>query len=148
MAGERGKKYYLVDAALLPEIYLRVTRAKELLETGEAATVAEAVGRAGVSRSAFYKYKDGVSPFQDFSRSKIVTFHILLRDQAGVLSSVLAIFAETSANILTINQSIPINGAAVVTISADTGNMRTGMSEFLQVLGAVPGVIKIEIPAG
>ena len=148
MARERERKYYLVDAALLPETYLKVTKAKELLETGEAATVAEAVGRAGVSRSAFYKYKDAVSLFRDFSGRDIVTFHVLLRDKTGVLSSVLAVFAEAAANILTINQSIPINGAAVVTISAETGDMAVGMDAFLRRLGAEPGVIKIEILAG
>jgi len=148
MAREKEKKYYLVDADLLPEIFLKVVTAKALLETGEADTVAKAVSRVGISRSAFYKYKDAVSPFRDFSSRDIVTFHVLLRDKSGVLSAVLAIFAEMSANILTINQSIPINGAAVVAISAETGDMRVGMDEFMRRLGAEPGIIKIEILAG
>ncbi|MCL2343913.1 MAG: ACT domain-containing protein [Firmicutes bacterium] len=148
MAGAKEKKYYLVDAALLPEIFLKVMAAKALLETGEADTVGKAVARVGISRSAFYKYKDAVSPFRDFRGRDIVTFHVLLRDRPGALSSVLTIFAGMSANILTINQSIPINGAAVVAISAETSAMRVSMDEFTRRLGAEPDVIKIEILAG
>jgi len=148
MTRDREKKYYLVDAELLPEIFLKVVETKTLLETGMADTVAEAVQRTGISRSAFYKYKDAVAPFQDFSRGSIMAFHVLLRDEKGTLSAILAIFAETSANILTINQSIPINGAAVVTITADTAGMSLSMGEFLHRLGGTDGVIKIEILAG
>ena len=148
MPREKEKKYYLVDAELLPEIFLKVVTAQTLLETGEAGTVAQAVQSVGISRSAFYKYKDAVSPFRDFSSRHIVTFHVLLRDKPGALSAVLSVFANSAANILTINQSIPINGAAVVTISAETSEMRAGMDEFMARLGAEYGVIKLELVAG
>jgi chorismate mutase len=140
-------KFYLVDAGMLPEIFLKVMDAKELLKTGEAATVAEAVGIVGISRSAFYKYKDAISPFQDLKRGHIVTFHVLLRDRMGVLSSVLAIFAQSGANILTINQSIPTNGTANVTISAETAGMDCSMEELLAKVQDTNGVVKIEILA-
>jgi chorismate mutase len=140
-------KFYLVDAGMLPEIFLKVMDAKELLKTGEAATVAEAAGIVGISRSAFYKYKDAISPFQDLKRGHIVTFHVLLRDRMGVLSSVLAIFAQSGANILTINQSIPTNGTANVTISAETAGMDCSMEELLAKVQDTNGVVKIEILA-
>lgn len=141
-------KYYLVEASVLPEIFAKVIEAKELLETGEVRTVAQAVARVDISRSAFYKYKDYVSPFQDMSRKHLVTFNLELRDRQGVLSSVLAIFAGNGANILTINQSIPTSGVAPVTITAATENMRITMEEFLAALKAIHGVLRIDIVAG
>lgn len=141
-------KYYLVDAEMLPEIFLKVEDAKELLQTGEASTVAEAVSRVGISRSAFYKYKDGISPFQDLKRGHILTFHILLRDQPGVLSAVLSTFAECGVNILTINQSIPVNGAATVTVSAETSRMQDGVESLLSRLKESAGVLQAEVLAG
>lgn len=141
-------KYYLVEASVLPEIFAKVIEAKELLETGEVRTVAQAVARVDISRSAFYKYKDYVSPFQDMSRKHLVTFNLELRDRQGVLSSVLAIFAGNGANILTINQSIPTSGVAPVTITAATERMRIAMEEFLTALKAIQGVLRIDIVAG
>jgi chorismate mutase len=140
-------RYYLVNAEMLPEIFLKVVEAKELLKTGEAATVAEAVGSVGISRSAFYKYKDAVSPFQDLKRGQIATFQFLLRDHMGVLSAVLAIFAHSGANILTINQSIPINGTANVTVTAETAGLECSMEEFLCRFQDLVGVIRVEILA-
>jgi hypothetical protein len=99
MAAGSKPKYYLVEASVLPEIFAKVIEAKELLETGQVRTVADAVARVDISRSAFYKYKDFVSPFQDMSRGHLVTFNLELLDRQGVLSSVLAIFAENGANI-------------------------------------------------
>ena len=114
----------------------------------EVKTVAEAVERVGISRSAFYKYKDSVVPFRDMKHGSIVTFHALLRDRKGVLSSLLAIFADTGANILTINQSIPTNGAALVTISATTENMPIGVDELIARVRGLDGVIRFDALAG
>ncbi|NLH01829.1 MAG: ACT domain-containing protein, partial [Clostridiales bacterium] len=101
-----------------------------------------------ISRSAFYKYKDAITPFQDLKRGRIITFHITLRDKMGVLSSVLSVFANTGANILTINQSIPINGTALVTISAETTEMTISSEELLDDLHKTQGVKKVEVIAG
>jgi chorismate mutase len=148
MSAAKKSKYYLVEASMLPEIFLKVMEAKELLETGEAGTVAEATNQVGISRSTFYKYKDSISQFQDMKRGHIITFHIMLRDRMGILSSVLSIFADTGANILTINQSIPSNGTAVVTISAETSDMEMSTEELLARVEAAEGVIKLEVLAG
>ena len=148
MTGRDKPKYYLVEAGVLPEVFTKVTEARELLETGEVRTVADAVERVGISRSAFYKYKDSVMPFRDMRQGSIVTFNALLRDKKGVLSSLLAIFADSGANILTINQSIPTNGTAFVTISAITETMAMRMDELIAAARALYGVIRFDALAG
>lgn len=142
------QKYYLVQADVLPEIFLKVMEAKELLETSECRTVAEAVERVGISRSAYYKYRDAISEFRDLSSGRIVTFHVLLRDRMGLLSALLTIFAEAGANILTINQSIPADGAALVVISAAVENAGCGSEELLLRIRATQGVIRADVLAG
>ena len=137
-------KYFLVEATALPEVFVKVTEAKSLLETGEARTVAEAVERVDLSRSAFYKYKDCITPFRDMKRDAIMTFHI----KPGKLASVLSIFTESGANILTINQSIPANGVALVTISIAPENLIISSDELMARLSTVPGVVNIELMAG
>ena len=81
MAKKPTSRYYLVEAGLLPEIFLKVMEAKELLHTGECATVGEAAARVGISRSAFYKYRDGITAFQDLLGGRILTINVLLRDE-------------------------------------------------------------------
>ena len=141
-------KYYLIEAEALPEVFVKVIEAKSLLETGEVRTVGEAVERVGLSRSAFYKYRDAISPFRDMKRDAVATFHMLLHDRPGTLAAVLSIFTESGANILTINQSIPANGAALVTVSIVTDNMVKSTDELLAALGTVNGLMKVEIMAG
>ena len=141
-------KYYIVEASALPEIFLRVAEAKRLLSIGEANTVNDAAKMTGISRSAFYKYRDTVMPFQNMMTGRILTFQLLLHDEPGVLSGILKTFAEYSANILTINQTIPSGGCALVTISAETTDMAVSLEELLRVLSSTPGVIKAEVLAG
>ena len=141
-------KFFIVEAKALPEVFLKVAQAKWLLETGEVGTVNEATRATGISRSAFYKYRDAIAPFQNLMAGRILTFHFLLRDVTGLLSSILSIFAQFGANILTINQTIPTNGCASVTISAETTNMSSGVEDMLRSLEAIDGVLKAEILAG
>jgi len=140
--------YYLVAADTLPEVFLKVSEAKELLETGDAKTVADAVAAVGLSRSAFYKYKGKIMPFLDMKSGRIITFSLTLRNKPGVLSSVLSIFASSGANILTINQSIPVSGCAAVTISAEVSGMEGTPEELITRTRMLAGVRKIEILAG
>ncbi|MGI5970462.1 MAG: ACT domain-containing protein [Oscillospiraceae bacterium] len=144
----KNPKFYLVDADVLPEVFLKVAEAKRSLETGEARTVNEAAARAGVSRSAFYKYRDAVTPFYDMFAGRIISFQMTLRDEIGVLSSILGIFADFGANILTINSSIPVNGCAAVTITAETTGMRGPLPGLVERASSAPGVVKFEIAAG
>ena len=141
-------KYYIVAAEALPEIFIKVSEAKRMLQAGEADTVGEATRLAGISRSAFYKYKDAVQPFNDMKAEHIITFQAMLKDNTGVLSRVLAVFAASGANILTINQTIPTNGCAAATISAETSELGTSLEQFLADVAALDGVVKFEILAG
>jgi chorismate mutase len=141
-------KYYIVAADALPEIFIKVAEAKRMMQTGEVDTVGEATKRAGISRSAFYKYKDSVQPFNDMKAEHIITFYAMLKDKSGVLSRVLSIFASSGANILTINQSIPTNGCAAVTISAETSEMEESLEQLLANVSSLDGVVKLEILAG
>ena len=142
------QKFYLVAADALPEVFLRVAEAKRMLQVGEAATVGDAARQVGISRSAFYKYKDAVQPFQNMHAGHIITFYALLKDNPGVLSNYLAIFANSGANILTINQTIPTNGCAGVTLSAETGDMSEELDDLMTRAAAAEGVLKFEIMAG
>ena len=144
----RKIKYYLVAAEALPEIFIRVAEAKRMMQTGEADTVGAATKMAGISRSAFYKYKDAVQPFNDMKSEHIITFYTLLKDVSGTLSSVLSVFAASGANILTNNQSIPTNGCAAVTISAETSAMEKSLEQLITDISALDNVIKFEILAG
>lgn len=141
-------KYFIVEASALPEVFQKVAEAKRMLETGETDKVNEATKAVGISRSAFYKYRDSVSPFQNLMAGRIITFQMMLKDKAGVLSSILSIFANCGANILTINQSIPTGGRAMVTISAETGNLSCPLEELTNSLTATKGVVRAEVIAG
>ncbi len=141
-------KYYIVEAKALPEIFLKVAQAKWLLETGGAKTVNEATRKTGISRSAFYKYRDAISPFHNLLVGRVLTFQLILRDVTGLLSTILSIFAQSGANILTINQTIPTGGCASVTVSADTTDLNVSVESLLRVFAKTEGVCKAEILAG
>ena len=141
-------KFYIVAAEALPEIFIKVAQAKGMMQSGEVGTVGEATRRVGISRSAFYKYKDAVQPFNDMKAGHIITFYAMRKDNPGVLSNVLAIFAGSGANILTINQSIPTNGCAAVTVSAETSDMEITLEELIGQASGLEGVIRFEILAG
>ena len=145
---QKSPKYYIVEAAALPEIFHKVAEAKRMLETGETDKVNVATNRVGISRSAFYKYRDAIAPFQNMMAGRIITFQMMLKDKAGVLSAILSIFANCGANILTINQSIPTGGRAMVTISAETGNLSCPLEELSSELSGTPGVVLAEVVAG
>ena len=141
-------KYFIVEARAMPEIFRKVAEAKRLLETGEEKTVNGAAHAVEISRSAFYKYKDAVRPFNDMLHGRIVTFQVLLKDKPGALSGALNVLADTGVNILTINQNIPVNNCAVVTITAETSGLKGSLEELLAAAGGCPGVIKCEIIGG
>ncbi len=142
------EKYFVVEASALPEIYLKVADAKRMLETGEERTVNAAARRVGISRSAFYKYKDAIRPFHDMLHGRIVTIQILLRNEPGALSSVLNVFADWGGNVLTINQAIPGGGAAAVTMGLETSQLDADLEELLATLRTHQKVIRCEVLAG
>lgn len=141
-------RYYIVESSALPEVFLKVAEVKRLLSTGELDKVSDATRRVGISRSAFYKYKDAILPFQNMMAGRIITFQMTLQDTAGLLSKLLNVFATAGANILTINQTIPVGDVASVTISAETTELLCPVESLLKQLGDTQGVYKAEILAG
>ena len=144
----KDSKFYIVEASALPEVFLKVAETKRILSVGEAATVNEATKITGISRSAFYKYRDAVLPFQNMMTGRIITFQLLLHDEVGLLSELLDVFADANANIITINSIVPTNGTAVVTVSAETMDINITLEELLHQLGSFRGVVKAEVLAG
>ena len=142
------KRYFIVSADALPEVFVKVAEAKRMLQVGEVSTVGQAAAAVGISRSAFYKYKDAVQPFQNMKAGHIITLYALLKDNPGVLSGYLSIFAASGANILTINQTIPTNGCAGVTVSVESSDMTVAMEEMISRLTTANGVLHFEIMAG
>ena len=138
-------KYYIVSGDMLPEAAVKTVEAKRLLKNGEVHTMSEA---ARISRSVFYKYKDKVHPFYDRGIDRTVTLYAQLQDRAGVLSSFLGIFAGAGANILTMNQNIPVDGTASISVTAQTGELVMELSELLEQLRASEGVVEVDFITG
>ena len=137
---EDKSKYFVVKQKAVPEVLLKVVEAKKLLESERAITVQEATDKVGISRSSFYKYKDDIFPFYDNTKGKTITLVMQMDDEPGLLSDLLHIVAVYHANILTIHQSIPVNGVATLTLSVEirenTGNV-SGMIEELEDLNGI-----------
>lgn len=137
------QQFVLVDTQVLPDVVLRTLRAKRLLQTGAAATVSEAVKAAGLSRTAFYKYRDAVLPYDEDTAGRTMTVHLMLRHTPGVISRVLDSFARAGANILTVNQNIPSGGVASASVSARIDQLVMPVSEFLSLLEQLEGVQRV-----
>lgn len=140
--------FLLVESSALPPVFSKVIEAKEYLRNSQAGSTAEAVRMAGISRSVFYKYKDSVYPYQERSPDSIITVQVVLNDKPGVLLSVISQFYSVGANILTINQNIPVKGKAVVSISARIDRMEEPLGALMERLKQVDGVKTIENIAG
>lgn len=132
--------YYLVRADILPEAIQKTIKVKQLLDSGEVSTVQEAVERVGLSRSSFYKYKEGVHAFNAMMKEKIVTISVTLEHRTGVLSEMLGYLAEQGGNILTIHQTIPLQGMANIAMSVDTVNLTRDLMAVISGLRKLDGV--------
>ena len=140
-------KYFVVKQKAIPEVLLKVVEAKRLLESEKVLTIQEAVDAVGISRSSFYKYKDDIFPFHDNSQGTTITLTFQMDDEPGILSDVLKIIAEYRANILTIHQSIPINGVAALSISVQVLQTTKDISEMLDAMEKRTGVHSVKILA-
>ena len=131
-------RYFVIREKAVPEVLLKVVEAKRLLESERVLSVQEAAERVGISRSSYYKYQNDIFPFHDEAKGKTVTFVLQMEDEPGLLSLVLNIVADFGANILTIHQSIPINGVASLTLSIEvlptTGDV-SAMIEKIEEIG-------------
>jgi len=138
-------EYYLVDKKVLPEVFIKVMEVKQRLNTGESSSVNEAVRKTGLSRSAYYKYKDSVLPFFEATNGKKVTLLITVENFQGILSSIISVISATKASILTINQNIPINGLADISISLDTASMFGSVEDIMNEINKIAGVRKCTV---
>ncbi len=139
-------KYYVVKQKALPEVLLKVAEANRIIET-ENISVADATEKVGISRSSYYKYKDDIFPFYAGKKGRSITFVIEVDDQPGVMASILNIFALYKANILTIHQSIPINGKGLLTVSVDIEDSETDVSAMIQDVEKIEDVSYVKIIA-
>ena len=140
-------KYFVVKQKAIPEVLLKVVEAKRLLESEKVLTIQEAVDVVGISRSSFYKYKDDIFPFHDNSQGTTITLTFQMDDEPGILSDVLKIIAEYRANILTIHQSIPINGIASLTLSIQVLQTTGDISRMIEQLEGQTSVHHVKILA-
>jgi chorismate mutase len=140
-------KYFVVKQKAVPEVLLKVVEAKRLLESERVSTVQEATDQVGISRSSFYKYKDDIFPFHDNAKGKTITFMIQMDDEPGLLSDVLHIVADYRANILTIHQSIPINGIASLTLSVEILPNTGDLSSMVECIERKKGIQYLKILA-
>ena len=140
-------KYFVVKQKAIPDVLLKVVEAKRLLESEKVLTIQEAVDAVGISRSSFYKYKDDIFPFHDNSQGTTITLTFQMDDEPGILSDVLKIIAEYRANILTIHQSIPINGIASLTLSIQVLQTTGDISRMIEQLEGQTSVHHVKILA-
>jgi UPF0735 ACT domain-containing protein cphy_3604 len=148
MVGKMGKdKLYLVSERALPEVLLQVVEAKKLLETKKVMTVGEAAEAVGISRSSFYKYKDEINYFHEDARGKTISFLLEMEDRQGLLSEVLKEVARYGVNILTIHQSIPVNGLASLSLSLQILNGMTDVTDMVASVEAIDGIRRMKILA-
>ncbi len=138
---------FIVDSRVLPEVFGKVIAVKKLIAENSGLTVQEAAAQVGISRSAFYKYRDYIFPLGEDKRGHTVIFACNLSDKPGLLSNVLDIIAGEDVNILTINQTIPINGIANVTISVEVSRIKNDISVLLDKLRVIDGLLSIKIIA-
>lgn len=140
--------FLLVDQNVLPSVFTKVLKAKEYLRSNQASSTAQAARMAGISRSVFYKYKDAVYPYRDKHSDSLITIQALLSDKPGVLMVMVSEFYRVGANILTINQNIPVDGKASVSISARIDHMDGSLEQLLSCLRQLDGVLSIGHIAG
>ena len=144
---QKTTDYYVVKQKAVPEVLLKVVQAKRLLDSGKAATIQDAVEKVDISRSSFYKYKDDIFPFHDNAQGTTITLAMSIEDEPGLLSDVLKIIADFGANILTIHQSIPINGVASLSISVQVLSTTGDVSRMLETMEEKSGVRNVKILA-
>ena len=141
-------KYYVVSGDILPDVLEQVMQARILLQSGKAKRISEAVKMVGISRGTYYKYKDAVFSFNAEQSNRKAIISMILRNEKGTLSKVLSLVSVKQVNVLAINQTIPTNGCAMVTMSSETSDLRCSVEELMKRIGNLDGVVKAEVVAG
>ncbi|MGN1328942.1 MAG: ACT domain-containing protein [Eubacterium sp.] len=138
-------KYYLVNSSILPEVFPKVITAKNLLASGEAASVSQAVRMAGISRSAYYKYKDAIFEYNTQDSDETATINAKLKDNAGVLSALMSEIYKAGANVLSVNQSVPVNSVADVSVTVRIAEMNISSDELVNSIKVIDGVTAVSL---
>ncbi|MBB6630087.1 ACT domain-containing protein [Clostridium algidicarnis] len=142
-----SEKFFIVNSKVLPDVFQKVIQVKELIYTEEVKDISEGVKEVGISRSAYYKYKDNVFSMSENMKGQKATIALLIAHESGTLSKILDKIAENKGNIMTINQDIPINNAANVTITFDISKMEVDMKNVLEDIRTIDNVIKVKLIA-
>ncbi len=140
-------KYYVVSSEILPEVLEKVMEAHQLLKSGEATRISEAVAKVGISRGTFYKYKDAVFSFSQDESTRKAIISFVIRHEKGALAQVINLLSRSQANILSLNQTAPINGIASLTITIDMADLETSPEDLIRVLQDLPAVSRTELVA-
>lgn len=144
---EQDIKYYVVKKRALPEVLIKVVKAKQLLESDRKMSVQKALDKVQLSRSSFYKYRDDIAPFHESARGTTVTFVLEMRDEPGILSKILSFVAKYRANVLTIHQSLPVNGTALITMSVKILSTTGDISKMFEEMEQTDGIQELKILA-
>lgn len=139
------REIILVDAKVLPEVFLKVLVSKRLIESGDVKTVNEACEKTGISRSAYYKYKDHVFDFNQMQG--VLTLMAVVVDLKGILSEILKIISSVNCSVLTINQSVPTDGIANIHLTVKTDLMKVSVDRLITEITKVAGVRSVKILA-
>ena len=142
---ENGHKFYMVKKKALPEVLLKVAEVNNLLNSGRARTIREAIDEVGISRSSYYKYKDDIFPIHEKIQGKTITFVMEMEDKPGLLSNVLKVVAECKANVLSIHQSIPVNHIALITLSVLVLPITDDVTDLFEKIGNASGIHNLKI---
>ena len=147
MDNQKEKRFLLISTDVCPEIFLKTVEAKKKIALYSGRSTTEILKEVGVGKSAFYKYRDHVFSYDKLDHGQVVTLYFVVEDFSGILASIVNKIAEAGGNILTINQSIPTNGCAAVTISAETSEMQESIEEMMARALALDGVVRFDILA-
>ena len=139
---EKNSKFLIIDAGALPEVFVRVLNAKQHLESGRANSISQAAKMAGISRSALYKYRDAVFPYENNVSGRVINYYVLLKDKPGMLANLISEITRGGGNILTINQNIPVDRVAVISISLSLDATSTSDMEMLSSIKKLEGVVE------
>ncbi|ADK13784.1 MULTISPECIES: ACT domain-containing protein [Clostridium] len=142
-----NNRFLIIDTKILPDVFDKVVKVKELLRTGCVKDISEGVKKVGISRSSYYKYKDSVFTLSEGITSHKVTIGLILAHKTGSLSNILDKIAQRRGNILTLNQDIPINNAAAVSITFDASKLEVEINELVEEIGKLDSVISVSLVA-
>ena len=139
--------FLIIDKRALPDVYEKVVDAKRLLKEGKVKDVTEAAKTVNISRSVYYKYKDTVFEPVETDQGQKVTINMMINDNKGVLSGILNFISQEGGSIITINQGIPMNKKANVSLTINITSINSDLTTLIEGLSELKDVEKVEFVA-